>query len=128
MSKMESLGFNEPSTGLKKNYDNKLIMIFLRLNCKKSWKFDLRTSKIIFQNFTNFFLRGVAIISTFTSEIGNFRLMEATWRCQEGDMEFLGPSPGFSAESSRIRLLASRSGKNLNKVSRTYYKLYRLII
>ena len=126
MSKIELFGFNK-STGLKKKYDNKLIMIFPRLDCKKSWKFDLRTSKIIFQNFTNFFSQGVAIFSTFTSEIGNFRLMEATWRCQEGDMEFLGPSPGFSAESSRIRLLASRSGKNLNKVSRTYYKLYRFI-
>jgi len=125
MSKIELFGLKEPSTGRKENYNNNLIMIFLRLNCEKSGKIDLRTSKKKFQIFINFLSRNMATISTFLSEIGNLRPMESTWRCQEEGMDFFRALLGILAESSKSCELASRQGKNAKKVSRTYYKLYR---
>ena len=87
----------------------------------------MRTSKINFQNFTDFSSRDIAIVSTISSEIGNFRLMEATWRLPRRRHGSLWVFSRFLAEYSRSCLLAPRSGKNGNKVSRTYYKLYRFI-
>ena len=127
MSKIELFGLKDPSTGRKENYNNNLIMIFLRLNCEKSGKIDLRTSKKKFQIFINFLSRNMATISTFLSEIGNLRPMESTSRCQEEGMDFFRALLGILAENSRSCELASRQGKNANKVSRIYYKLYRYI-